>query len=88
MPDSSTQAKASKSVQDRLRECVNIRSQLRDIGLDDDDDCKVLHDRMLDFVRNGQPCSGKIKIKALQGRNLVYTLSTKRDSFAVLLKDQ
>jgi hypothetical protein len=77
----------AKSVQDRLKECVNIRMQLRDLGLDNDTDLKQLHQKMVLFVRDETPSSGKIKIKSL-GRNLLYTLSTKKDSFAILLKDE
>ena len=70
-----------KSVQERLNECIAIRSQLREMQCENE--CDELLSAMVHFVREGQAASGSFMVPSF-GRRLEYTLSTKHDSYAVL----
>jgi len=72
----------TKPMPERLRECVRIRSQLRDL-LPDETEYGHLNTAMVHFVRDNIPASGKFRIPSLD-RTLHFTLSTKHESYAVL----
>lgn len=70
-----------KTMQQRLEECVQIRTQLRNLQCDAD--CQPLHRAMTEFVARGVSASGSFFVPSAQ-RKLQYMLSNKHDSFAVL----
>lgn len=74
--------KTEKSQEDRIKECINIRRQLR-VYLEDDSECRALIDAMSHFIRDGTPATGKLYVPSLK-RNIEYMLSHRQDSFAVI----
>jgi hypothetical protein len=71
-----------KPQEQRLKECIAIRAQLRTY-VDDDSGCRDLIDAMTHFVRDGSPATGSVYVPQLD-RTLNYVLSTKKDSYAVI----
>lgn len=69
----------SKPVEQRVSECLSVRIQMRDHGIQ----CKELFEKMNAFIRDGTTASGKLWIQECE-RYLEYRLSHKSDSFAVL----
>ena len=84
-PKKNKQPKAvtQKSQQDRLAECVSLRMQMRDLGIDGE--CRVVHEKMQEFVKHGTTASGSILLPSC-GRRFVYMLSHKQDCQAALLR--
>jgi len=70
-----------KDIAERLAECVRIRSQLRDLAIDEL--CEDLHRAMNDFVKYARSSTGSFM---MMGRTLQYTLSTKHETFVKLVQ--
>jgi len=69
----------TKSQQERLEECVAIRMWMRNMQIDDEDECTDLKTKMSEFARLGHPASGSFRVHKIN-RRVVYMLSTKVDS--------
>lgn len=66
----------------RLKECINIRRQLRE-HVKDEHECQPLLDAMDHFVRDGISATGTCDVPSI-GRKLEYMLSHRHDSYAVI----
>lgn len=69
-----------KSMQDRLKECIDIREKMTELGLPVPE---TLIQAMNDFVRDNRASSGKVLIPRAN-RYMEYVLSTKHPCSAVL----
>lgn len=65
----------------RLRECIAIRTQLRDLRCDAE--CKELHKAMAEFIHDGSSATGKFRIYSID-RVCHYTLGHNGDSYVTL----
>lgn len=63
-----------KSQSERLKECIELRKQINDLGLECLSDLDPLFLIMNDFVRNGTSASGKIKMPSVH-RIAEYTFT-------------
>ncbi len=70
-----------KDIRERLKECIAIRIQLRDLRCDAE--CDELHKAMSNFIRDGSSASGKFKLFSID-RMCVYHLGHNADSFVTL----
>lgn len=75
----------AKTMAERLQECVRIRQQLKDLGVDVVAFPEILPfiDVMNAYVRDGVSASGSIALPTVK-RRLVYVLSNKRACHVVL----
>ena len=63
----------------RLEECIRVMNQIRDLGIPADyPPLKELSRRLSDYVKTGEPWSGKIKFEAY-GRVADIILPRKED---------
>jgi len=70
-----------KDIATRLKECIAIRIQLRDLRCDAE--CEELHAAMTAFVKDGSSATGKFRIHSLD-RNCLYQLGHNGDSYVTL----
>jgi hypothetical protein len=71
----------------RLEECISVMKQIRDLGIPTEyPPLKELSRRLSDYVKTGEPWSGKIKFEAY-GRVAHVTLPRRDDrELSVILK--
>jgi hypothetical protein len=72
----------------RVTECVNVMKQLRDLGIPNEyPPLKELSKRLSDYVKTGEPWSGKIKFEAY-GRVANIILPRKADRQIVVVLEK
>lgn len=77
----------TKSKEERVKEVLNIRKQLKELELDTLDEVTVLFPYMRDFVESGQSFTKKVKIEILN-RNLHIQLSNQLNRECVVVLRQ
>ena len=79
-----------KSLEERLQEIMNIRIQLKNMGIEAHhaEELRPMFDIMNTFVREGISASGKVSISANEFSKLEYMLSnnSSRDSYCRVIK--
>ena len=68
-----------KSIEERLLECLNIRIQLRNMGIEahHKDDLGSLFQVMSVYTREGTFAQGNVKVPAAEFRSIEYFFSSK-----------
>ena len=74
-----------KELSDRIKECINIRSQMNDLGLSELFSMKEYYNIMNDYIRTGQKSNGIIDINEIN-RQLYYTFNDNSGECTVVLK--
>jgi hypothetical protein len=71
----------------RIEECIKIMKQIRDLGIPTDyPPLKELSNKMSDYIKTGDPWSGKIKFEAY-GRVAEVILPRRKDiEISVILR--
>ena len=79
-----------KTVEERLLECLNIRIQLRNLGIEAayGDHLRGLYDLMSKYTRDGTAASGKLPVPAAEFHAIEYhfTPTPGRESFCNVKK--
>lgn len=70
-----------KDISTRLRECIAIRAQLRDLRCDAE--CKELHQAMTRFIQDGTSATGKFRVYSID-RICHYQLGHNGESYVTL----
>jgi len=74
-----------KELSDRIKECINIRSQMNDLGLSELFSMKEYYNIMNNYIRTGQKSNGIIDINEIN-RELHYTFNDNSGECTVVLK--
>ena len=65
-----------KELQERLKDCIQLRSKLKYFGLDGYDELKPFIDNMNMYVRDGHSSEGSIVMPSIE-RKFVYCLTSR-----------
>jgi hypothetical protein len=65
-----------KTLGDRVKECINIRSKMNELGISNLDSMKVYNDIMNNYIRTGENNVGSILIPEIN-RRLFYDFNSK-----------
>jgi len=77
-----------KTIAERLKDCIQLRSKLKQLGLDGYDELKPFIENMNKYVRDGESSSGSIPMPSIE-RKCVYLLDSRSGKEStVLLKMQ
>lgn len=74
-----------KELKDRIKECINIRSQINELGIDSLESMKEYYNIMNSYIRNGEKVNGKISINEIN-RTLYYLFNDTSGECTVRLK--
>ena len=62
-----------KSVNTRVKECIQIRSKMQEFNLDAFEELEVFVEAMNRHIKNGDRCAGQIFLPSIR-RNFIYNL--------------
>ena len=64
-----------KPLNQRVKECINIRSKMNDLGISVLDSIKKYNDIMNEYIRTGKSTNGEIPIPEIN-RRLIYVFNS------------
>jgi hypothetical protein len=74
-----------KPLKDRIKECINIRSKMNELGISELASIEEYNNIMNHYIRTGEPKTGKIVINEIN-RTLYYTFTDDSQECTVTLK--